>query len=206
MLLFIGLPVFTVIVMCIIHASYGIENLRLHWNEYRCNPMYMPFASYIRPDVSVEANFNYCMNMFGTSIFSTMIDGINSLFKELLSSLTELTTPLVGFRKIFSNMQKFILSFATQVFGKIANSMSTVVYILVKIRDIMKRFIAEGYISSFLAVTGIDFIVSFVTLVINIVKIFIYIMLAISFFLALFNLPLLVFVLILASLIAASGF
>jgi hypothetical protein len=206
MILFFILPLIAILAMTLIHATSSLENLRLHWNEYRCNPAYMPFAEFIRPDVSVTENFNFCLNSFGSDIFSGIIDSISLMIKSLLSNLTELTQPLMGFRIVFSNIKKFILSFAIQVFGKISNSMGSVVHILIKIRDIMKRFVAEGYISAFFAISGINFIVGFVNLIIRLIKIFIWIMLAISFFLALFNLPLLIFVIIIASFISASGF
>jgi hypothetical protein len=206
MILFFGLPIITILVMCIIHGSYSIEELRLHWNEYRCNPAYMPFAGYIRPDTTTEANFNYCMNSFGSSIFGFIIDAISSLFKDLLSSLNELIAPLVGFRMMFSRLRAFMLSMASQTFGKIANSMSSMSYILIKIRDIMKRFVGEGYITTFLAITGIDFIVSFVEACISVIKAFVYALLAISIILALFQPELLALAIVLASLIAAAGF
>jgi hypothetical protein len=166
----------------------------------------MPFAGYIRPDTTTEANFNYCMNSFGSSIFGFIIDAISSLFKDLLSSLNELIAPLVGFRMMFSRLRAFMLSMASQTFGKIANSMSSMSYILIKIRDIMKRFVGEGYITTFLAITGIDFIVSFVEACISVIKAFVYALLAISIILALFQPELLALAIVLASLIAAAGF
>lgn len=99
-----------------------------------------------------------------------------------------------------------MLAFATQTFGKIANSLGSFSYILIKIRDILNRFVGQGYISAFLASTGINFIISFIFTIIAVIKGFVFALLAISIILALFNPILLVFAIVIASLIGASGF
>lgn len=206
MWLFFGLPALAVFIMGIIHASESIEKIRLHWNEYRCNPIYMPFAGVIRPDIGTEENFGHCMNMMGQSIFKYILDTINLLFKDLHSGIAELSGPLPLIREMMSRMRKMLLSFGSQTFGKITNSMGSVIYILLKIRDILKRFVGQGYIASFLAMAGIDFAVGFVELCIHIIKVFIYGLLATSIVLALFQPELLAFATLMAALLAAAGF
>lgn len=206
MWVFFGLPVITVFIMCVIHASETLDKIRLHWNEYRCNPIYIPFAGMIRPDIGVEKNFQHCMNTFAHHIFKFFIDELMSLFKTMTASLSEMGDALPAFRGIFSRMRKVLFSFGAQTFGKIVNSMGSVTYLLIKIRDIMKRFVGEGYITAFLAQTGMDFMVSFVMAIISVIKGFVYALLAISIILALFQPEMLVLAILLASLIGASGF
>lgn len=192
--------------MGVVHASETLDKVRLHWNEHRCNPLYIPFAGMIRPDVGVESNFQHCMNEFSQSIFKFFIDEIMSLFKTILLSISEIGNTLPGARSVFARMRKVIFSFGAQTFGKVANSMSSISYILIKIRDIMKRFVGEGYIATFLAQAGIDFAMSFVMAIISIIKGFVYALLAISIILALFQPEMLVLAITMASLLAASGF
>lgn len=206
MWLFFGLPLIAVFLMCVVHASETLDKVRLHWNEYRCNPMYIPFAGIVRPDVGVESNFQHCMNMMGQDIFKFFIDEIHSMLGSVTGSLSEFSSTLPGMRSVFSRMRKVIFSFAAQTFGKIINSMGNISFILIKMRDIMKRFVGEGYIAAFLAQTGMDFIVSFVMAIISIIKGFVYALLAISIILALFQPEMLVLAILLASLIGASGF
>jgi hypothetical protein len=146
------------------------------------------------------------MNMFGQSIFRFVIDAIMLLFKDLVSGLAELTGPLTSARGIFSKIRNAMLSFAAQTFGKITNSLSSITYIIIKIRDVLKRFAGEGWIAVFLANTMIDSAVSFVMLCISIIKGFVYALLAISFILALFQPEMLVIAIVFASLLGAAGF
>lgn len=206
MWLFFGLPVLVIFLMMVIHASSSLDKVKENWSAYRCNPAYMPFAGWIRPDIGTSENFYHCMNSMGSSIFSYFMDAIHGVLKEVMSGTSEVTGSLLSFRGLFSGIRKFMLSFATTTFGKIANSTSTFSYILIKIRDILKRFVGEGYIAAFLVNTGIDFILSFVYLLITIIKVFVYALLAVSIILALFQPELLVFAVVIASALAASGF
>jgi hypothetical protein len=93
-----------------------------------------------------------------------------------------------------------------QTMSKAASSTSVFIHYLIKTEDVMKRFVGEGYLAAFLSQTIANFVWAFVTLFISILKTWVYILLAISIVLALFQPSLLVLVIILASLIGASGF
>ena len=206
MWLFFGLPFLVFFAMGIVHASHTLDDIRQNWKEYRCNPVYIPFAGVIQSDFTTQENFQYCLNRMAHSIFSVILDSLMSLFGNLTSSLSSITGSLGGFREVIVRIRKFMLSFATQTFGKIVNSLGAFSYILIKIRDILSRFVGQGYISAFLASTGINFIVSFIFSIIAVIKGFVFALLAISIILALFNPILLIFAIVIASLIGAAGF
>lgn len=202
-LLATGLSLFA---MLVVHGYSSFGKLQKNWNEYRCNPIYMPFAGFVRPDVSTEQNFVYCSNSMSGHFFSFLFDGIGQYFGVLEKSLGELASPLEAFRDVFANIRGFILKFAAATFSKAAGSTSVFVHYLIKIQDILKRFVGEGYIGAFLVNTIIDFIWSFVTLCISVIKTFVFALLAISIILALFQPELLVTAIVIVSLIASSGF
>jgi hypothetical protein len=43
-----------------------------HFDEYRCKPWFMPFVSFVRPDISPADNFMSCMNDTCRSVFASM--------------------------------------------------------------------------------------------------------------------------------------
>jgi hypothetical protein len=192
--------------IAIAHGMGNWETVKENWPEYRCNPMYMPVAGWIRPDVSGEENFVYCTNALAESIWAIVKAQIGTYFGVLGDSLGSLASPLEAIRNVISNIRKFLFTFMAQSMSKAANSASVFLHYLSKIKDVMKRFVAQGYIGAFLVQVLVDFVWSFVTLFISIVKTFVFVLLAISFILALFNPVMLVLAIVLASLIAASGF
>jgi hypothetical protein len=166
----------------------------------------MPFAGSIRPDVDTAENFAYCTNAIAGHFWGFLIDAINQLFSTTASSLGELADPLTDFRGIFSKIRGGMLSFTVATVSKAAGSTSVFIHYLIKIQDVLKRFVGEGYIGAFLINAIVDFIWSFVSLFISILKTFVFALLAISIILALFQPELLVVAIVLASMIAASGF
>jgi len=192
--------------MVVVHASFSLDKLQKNWIEYRCNPLYMPFAGFVKPDVSTSENFTYCTNSMSGHYFSFLLDGIGQYFSVLESSLGDLAEPLKQFRNVFGNIRGFMMKFASATFSKAASSTSVFVHYLIKIQDVLKRFVGEGYIGAFLVNAIIDFIWSFVTLCISVIKTFVFALLAISIILALFQPELLVVAIVVVSLIASSGF
>jgi hypothetical protein len=205
-MLFYIAPLVALFAMGLVYASGSLDKVKRNWNEYRCNPIYIPFAGMIRPDIGVEENFQHCMNMFGQSIFRYAIDAIMALFKDLVAGLSEVTGSLGGVRSIFSKIRSSMLSFAAQTFGKITNSTSSISYILIKIRDVLSRFAGSGWISVFVSQALIDSAISFIFLCISLIKTFVYAMLAISIILALFQPEILILATIFAALLGAAGF
>lgn len=205
MWLFFGLPILAVFIMGIIHASESVNKIRENWNEYRCNPLYIPFAGAIRPDVTTQENLLYCLNQIGNEVLKYPLDAIHQLLGTFTSSLTEMTGSLGIFRNLFSRMRNFMLSFTASTMSKAASSSSVFIHYLIKIRDVLKRFVGQGYITSYLSYVVFSFLESFIILFISILKTFLIIMLAISFVLALFQPELFAIVLALAGILAAAG-
>lgn len=205
MWLFFGLPILAILLTGIVHASESLNKIRDNWNEYRCNPGYMPFAGVVRPDIGVELNFQYCLGQFANEILKVPMDAINSLFSLMGASLSEFTNPLSIFRVLFSKLRGFILSLVASTMSKAATSTSIFIHFLIKIRDLLKRFVGQGYISSYLTYVLFSFIEGFVILFMTVLKIFVIAMLAISFVLALFQPELLAIAIALAAILASAG-
>jgi hypothetical protein len=154
---------------------------------------------------AVASNFEHCMAMMSQSVMSEINDALGSQFSIIGEMLEGLTNPLALFRTVFSMMNKFILSFTTSTLGKASGPLSTFVYYLNKIQDLIRRMVGEGYIAAFFGVTVVSFIEGFVSLCLSIIKGFVYAMLIISVILALFQPEILAIVLTLASSLAAAG-
>jgi len=205
MWLFFGLPVLVIFGMLFAHGSESLDSVKSNWPAYRCNPAYMPFAGMMDPELSTSANFSYCMNQLGNEALKVPMDGLNSMFAILGGSLKEIVGSLGNFRDMFGRLRKFILSFAITTLSKASSSTAVFIYYLIKIRDIFRRFVGQGYIAGYLTQMIMAFIESFAVLFLSLLKTFIYIMLAISIVLAFFQPQLLAMTLVLASIVAASG-
>jgi hypothetical protein len=180
MIIFLGFPVLTVLAMLIVHGSSSLDKLRQDWPEYRCNPAYMPFAGTIRPDITTTQNMYYCIGEMSNEIFKPLLTVINSLFDTINKTLFEVTGSIGSFAVVFSRIRNFMLSFLSGTFSKITGLTNTISYTLIKIQDVLRRFVSQGYIGTYFMQIGVDFVMSFVMLCISIIKGFVYALLAIS--------------------------
>jgi len=70
-------------------TSVGIKNIKENWPQYRCNPLYMPFASTLAPvPTTSNENFSFCLQDF-------MKSAAPALTKPL-SYVQTMTLALVG--------------------------------------------------------------------------------------------------------------
>jgi hypothetical protein len=200
--IFIGTFLITLGFIFYFYLLSNIGSMRNEWSLYRCNPLYMPFASWIDPSESADGNFRKCMNLMGKDLVSSMTDIFGTQIALIFEALSEILNPLKMFRNLFARIRKFILSFTNTTLQKANGPLSAFSFLLVKIQDLLRKMSASGYISAFFGLSFVSFIEGFVSLFIAIIKGFVIAMLIIAVALALFNAPLLAIVVYIASLLA----
>jgi hypothetical protein len=200
--IFIGTFLITLGFIFYFYLLSNIGSMRNEWSLYRCNPLYMPFASWIDPSESAGGNFRKCMNLMGKDLVSSITDIFGTQIALIFEALSEILNPLKLFRNLFARIRKFILSFTNTTLQKANGPLSAFSYLLVKIQDLLRKMSASGYISAFFGLSFVSFIEGFVSLFIAIIKGFVIAMLIIAVILALFNAPLLALVVYIASLLA----
>ena len=205
--MFLLFPCLAVLAMMIVHAGETLDKLRTDWPEYRCNPAYMPFAGQIRPDIGTTQNMYYCIGELSNEIFKPILDMINELFAGINESLSEITGGIGSFAVVFSRIRNFMMSFLIGTFSKITMLAGSVSHVLIKIQDVLSRFVGQGYIGAYFMQIGVDFVISFVMLCISIVKGFVYALLAISILLILGGqIELIILAATVLGLLGSSGF
>jgi hypothetical protein len=203
--IFISAPFIAILFMLLAHAYGNLRNLEDNWSAYRCNPLYMPFAGLVDDKTGTAGNFQYCMNLMGKNIMAPITDALESQFAIIYEALEAIGNPLSIFRVMLTTIRKFVLSFATSTLGKATGPVSTFVYYLNKIQDVIRRMVGSGYLAAFFSVSAVSFLESFISLMLSIIKGFVYAMLIIAVILALFQPEILAVVLVLASALSAAG-
>ena len=144
MWLFFLLPIFAVFSALAFHASYSVDEIKADWPKYRCNPIYMPFAGMMSETISTSENFQYCMGQMAGEVVKLPVDGIHGLLGVVTGSLVELTSPLNLFREMFTRLRMVMMSFTSTTLGKATNYTGVFVGFLIKIRDILQRFVGHA--------------------------------------------------------------
>ena len=146
-----------------------IKSQKTKWNENKCNPLFMPFASVINsgdPEVTEEytsENFKDCLNNLNNginidvqepisklfSMFSTMFAYASSVVSSIVSFIMYLFNLLFEFFKIIFEKLMQLFGEVTNIFhqimsffSNIMNTFNSIYYSLILIMDMFKYFFA----------------------------------------------------------------
>ena len=153
-------PLLIVGVILYNYAYANVDAVKEDWVKYRCNPLYMPFASTFDPDVTIYENFEFCTTSMASNIFGRALDPVNMLF----SAFTDILKPVLGeldsFRGMITGLQNFVTSFVEQTFAKIGNVFGTFLGLLSRVRDLTNRIMGSVTYAIVIASTSVNLIQS----------------------------------------------
>ena len=125
------------------YIQANLDDIKTNWTKYRCNPMYMPFASTIDPEVSTYENFQFCTTSMSSQIFGLATDPVNVLFSTFTDTLKPVLGELDSFRGMITGLQTFVTSFVDEMFAKINNSFGMFLNLMGKVRDLTSRILGS---------------------------------------------------------------
>jgi hypothetical protein len=181
------------------------ENIKQNWTAYRCNPVYMPFAGLVQPEVSASMNFNHCMGLLSKQVLKIPMDSIQVFVNSFADTIRATVGKLNIFRSLRGKLSGVIMSMVTMTMGKLTGIISAMSQSLGKIRDMISRMAGTGYIGMLMSYTMFLSLKAFWVLAVSILRGFIYATIAIGIAVVIFTFVPLVLGLTLLSLFAAAG-
>jgi hypothetical protein len=113
--------------------------LKDNWSSVRCNPLYMPLASYIGQDTF--GNFVSCTTSSFQTYAGLSMDGMNSQMGIVAESLGSIGTAMSDMRGMMGSTRGGFMMVFQMVFGKIANLMGSMQYLMIRIQTLMGRIV-----------------------------------------------------------------
>lgn len=117
-----------------------MDEIKQNWVQYRCNPVYMPFAGFV--GVDPVGNFTRCTMKSFQDYAGFIMDPIQQLFGTFIAMFSSIAESLQNMRAMFNGVRTGFLAIVTQIYGKLANTMSMMQYLMVRIRTVMMRIMA----------------------------------------------------------------
>lgn len=137
-----------------LYALGQLDHIKKNWVQYRCNPIYMPLAGFVGQDVF--QNFTKCTMKGFHDYAGFMMDPIMGEFAVINETVTEVGGAVQDMRGMMSSTRSGFVGIIGSVFGKIQNTMSSIQYIIIRMRTLMARIV--GVMMSFMYVfyTGME--------------------------------------------------
>ena len=139
MILFILVTLATTLLSLMYIGQAQVKYLKDHWSELRCNPFYMPMASVV--GVDPMSNFMKCTNKSFGDYAGAAMDPLHGQMSIVGDSLSSISGALSDMRGLFSNVRGGFGMVFQMVFGKIANLMSSMQYLMIRIQTVMGRIV-----------------------------------------------------------------
>lgn len=147
----------TIVALVAALYAYGMSNLQEikdNWVQYRCNPIYMPLAGLVGGDIGT--NFMNCTLQSVNTYAGFVMDPIYSNFKILTGTINTILDSMNSIRSAVVGASEGFLGIIRSTYGKIQNSMSSVVQIIGRVRNIMNRMITTFAVLMNIVNTGIQ--------------------------------------------------
>ena len=121
----------------------NLNEIRKNFPRYRCNPLFMPFASNFGYDT--KDNFNFCLS----TIFDSKAAEIFAPIYQLLVGFVSLTKSIVdvalGIRKLFSNFLLGVNGFVQNVRDRIQQLLFNIRMSFMRMQHLMSRVYGTMY-------------------------------------------------------------
>ena len=116
-----------------------IKYIKKHWSELRCDPRYMLMAGYVGDDIA--SNATKCMNKSFGDYLGPSMDPLNAQMSLVADSVGSIGGALDEVRGLFSSVRGGFGMVFQMVFGKIHNLMSSMQYLMIRIKTLMGRIV-----------------------------------------------------------------
>jgi len=107
----------------------------------RCNPAYMVMPAVIDLGTDVFTNFNMCVTKSFHDYAGLSMDGMNAQMSIVGDSLSSITDAMSDMRGMMGSTRGGFMMVFQMVFGKIQNLMSSMQYLMIRIRTLMGRIV-----------------------------------------------------------------
>ena len=160
-----------------ISTSYSavLKQARANWSQNQCNPIYMPFAGSIVPQVgesnseTTRKNFNYCVHKDISAAISIILMPLEFVNFLILSTLDLLIQGMIASMKFYNNMAKIVTKSSEETTNKMAEFMIPITITMTKMRDTLARGTASMLTSAFTVFTMYNIMVSGILNILNVI-------------------------------------
>jgi len=137
--------------------AYGVANLeeiKLNWVQYRCNPVYMPLAGMVGSDIAT--NFMNCTLQSVNTYAGFIMDPIYQNFNILTGILKTILGSMDFMRSSMAGASNGFLGIVQSTFGKLQNTFQQVIQLFARVRSIMNRMITSFAVLMNIVSTGLQ--------------------------------------------------
>ncbi len=117
------------------HKEYILAN----WGEYRCNPMIMPFANSINPNVSTSKNFEFCIHQLEKLFFDILSTPFKNMLNVIKGILETIVNAFNSIRNLVNIIRTRIESVINNLMSRFQNMEDEMRFFIIKLKDMLGK-------------------------------------------------------------------
>jgi len=121
--------------LILIYYWFMLADIKKNWNEYRCNPLFMPFAD------NIEENFTYCVQNMQMNYMSYILQPLNYISSTLVDIGNNFNVDINGIRNMISVIRDFVSNIIESIFGVFMNLIVEMQKMTISIKDLVGKII-----------------------------------------------------------------
>lgn len=141
MILFIAFTIAAILTAASYFGQNQAKYVKDNWSEMRCNPAFMIMPAVIDLGTDVSTNFINCTTKSFHDFAGLSMDGMNAQMSVVGDSLGSISTSISDMRGMMGETRGGFMMVFQMVFGKIQNLMSSMQYLMIRIRTLMGRIV-----------------------------------------------------------------
>jgi hypothetical protein len=179
----LGIVSIPIIITMYIFLISKRQYIRDNWLYYRKQPYIIPFAGFLAPPgsgITTTSNFNYIIGEVVKKTLNILLAPIYFILKTITSSIKNIGGVLNTMRDFTSNIRTNILSYFSEITNRFDNVLSTLQYILIKLNDVLGKAGGMGRVAQYMLYVVAASLEVIVNVIGDILRIIIYILIALS--------------------------
>ena len=150
---FVLLTLLNIGILVALFTVGNLEEVGKNWPRYRCNPIYMPFATSFGSD-PVE-NFRFCLDSVFAGKAAAIFAPLYNILNEFGTIISKIVNVAMGLRNLFANMFSSVQDFLGNVKQRILTILMQVRISFMKMNQLMGRVFGTLYAVIYMGLSGL---------------------------------------------------
>lgn len=152
----IGFVLLTLLFIGILTALFtvgSVQEIAKNWPRYRCNPIFMPFASAFGSD-PVE-NFQFCLDSVFAGKAAVVFGPLYAILNDFGNIISKIVNVAMGLRNLFKTMFESVTNFLSNVKQRIQTLILSARMSFLKMNQLMGRVFGTLYAIIFMGISAL---------------------------------------------------
>ena len=154
----LAIPTFFGVVTLVVLFKQAREYFLDHFDEYKCKPWFLPFVSFVRPDVDTADNLKKCLSSSCGSVFAALTTPFLNITESMGNGLNIAQGNFEQVQRNHLNLGNDMLGVFMQSNQHMGKMQAMATYMFIKMKAVFDKLLAMVFDFYFALITMLDMV------------------------------------------------